>query len=252
MRINKAAAIGGGVLAAAGVVGVAVAASQPASLIIAIGIKGIAAMKTCAWAAIGVGAAAAGGSAAPAVVDSMKRKNSVRMIESKQSEEQKSISEYAHDSLNPEKTAARLNQLAQNNPNLQPLIDKCLGQLKKMDGYQIKHKSLLDSNDAVYLRDTIEVINESERRMCRNMRNIINCCILVEDGSGGIDDLDSNIIDASLSDNEEELDSVGTLLKYSVSYINNFNKNGVKDRSELDAWLKVTKASVGDQNESYY
>ncbi|MBQ1388995.1 MAG: hypothetical protein IIY78_05150 [Clostridia bacterium] len=251
MKINKAAAIGGGVAAVAGIVGVAVAASQPASLIIALGVRGIAALKVGSWAAVGVGVAAGAGSTVPAVKDKLKHNNDVRLIESRQNEEQKSLEEYAHDSLNPEKTSARLIQLAENNPKLTELTNKCLDQLEKMDGYQKKHKSLLDANDAVYLRDTIEVINESERRMCRNMRNIINCCILVEDGSGGIEDLDADIISTALSDNEDELNSVGTLLKYSVSYINNFNKNGVKDRSELDAWLKVTKAYLGDKNENY-
>ena len=48
-------------------------------------------------------------------------------------------------------------------------------------------------------------------------------------------------LEAALADNEEELKAVSTLLKYSVSYINNYNRNGVSDRSELDAWLKIMK-----------
>ena len=77
--------------------------------------------------------------------------------------------------------------------------------------------------------------------MCRNFRNIINCCILIEDTNQGAEELDAEIVDASLADNEEELKAVSTLLKYSVSYINNYNRNGVSDRSELDAWLKIMK-----------
>ena len=50
-------------------------------------------------------------------------------------------------------------------------------------------------------------------------------------------------------DNEEELGEVATLLRYSVAYINNYNRNGVSDRRELDAWLKVMKASTGGSNE---
>ncbi|MBQ5440172.1 MAG: hypothetical protein IIT49_05260, partial [Clostridia bacterium] len=124
-------------------------------------------------------------------------------------------------------------------------VDKCIAQMDKMDSFQSRQQSLLDANEAVYLLDTIEVLRESEKRMCRNFRNIINCCILVEDSSSDVSELDHDVINSSLNENEEELKSVSTLLKYSVTYINNYNRNGVKDRSELDAWLKVMKDSIG-------
>ena len=93
------------------------------------------------------------------------------------------------------------------------------------------------------------MIDNSEKRMCRNFRNIINCCILVEDTAQGEEALDHEIINASLAENEDELRAVNTLLQYSVAYINNYNRNGVSDRSELDAWLKVMKNSMGGNHE---
>ncbi len=147
-----------------------------------------------------------------------------------------------------QKTVLILEQLRKNNPNLSELVDNCLEQMDKINTYQARHKSLIAANEAIYLQDTIDVINESERRMCQNFRNIINCCILIENDNGSVDELDQDIISSSMSDNQEELNAVATLLKYSVAYINNYNRNGVSDRSELDAWLRVMKASIGGEN----
>ena len=144
----------------------------------------------------------------------------------------------------------RFEQLRLNNPALDNLVERCLTQMDTIDMYQARHKSLLDANEAIYLEDTIEVIDNSERRMCRNFRNIINCCILVEDTDKGEEALDRDIIESSLAENEEELRCVDTLLKYSVAYINNYNRNGVSDRRELDAWLKIMKDSMGGSYEN--
>ena len=64
-----------------------------------------------------------------------------------------------------------------------------------------------------------------------------------------MEDLDHATVEHSLKDNEEELNAVATLLRYSVAYINNYNRNGVSDRRELDAWLKIMKASMGENHE---
>ena len=76
------------------------------------------------------------------------------------------------------------------------------------------------------------------------MRNIINCCILVEDGSDDLSDFDNEIIEKSLSENENELKNVDTLIHYAVNYINNYQQNGVTDMSELKAWIEVMRKST--------
>ncbi|MBQ2605120.1 MAG: hypothetical protein VZR27_07025 [Acutalibacteraceae bacterium] len=223
----------------------AVGLSAPPALIVAIGIKGVSSIAALSGIVAATGAVSLAGGTAAAVVSSVKKQNSTKLLESELESERKSFSDYAQDSLNPEKTRVRFEQLRKNNPSLGDIIDKCIIQMDKMDSFQSRQQSLLDANEAVYLLDTVEVIRESERRMCRNFRNIINCCILVEDSTSDVSELDYDVIDSSLNDNEEELKSVSTLLKYSVTYINNYNRNGVKDRSELDAWLKVMKESIG-------
>lgn len=248
MKILKVLRISGTALSAVGLVGIGVGILAPSSLIIAVGIRGVSAISTVSGVVLGTGIAAATGGTVPAIVSSVKKKNETRLLESRHESDMKNLSEYAKDSLNPEKTRVRLEQLRKNNPNLSELVDSCLEQMDKINTYQARHKSLIAANEAIYLQDTIDVINESERRMCQNFRNIINCCILIENDNGSVDELDQDIISSSMSDNQEELNAVATLLKYSVAYINNYNRNGVSDRSELDAWLRVMKASIGGEN----
>lgn len=244
MKLLKALRVLGWLLTILGAVGVAAGLIASSSLIVALGIRTVTSLTIASFIALGVGAAALIGGSVPLLAQRIKEQNDHRLIEDKRREDNKNISEYAKDSLNPEKTRMRLEQLRRNNPKLSDLVDKCLRQMDRIDTYQARHRSLLDANEAIYLEDTVEVIDESERRMCQNIRNIINCCILIEDTDSPVEELDQTIIEKSLSDNEEELSAVSTLLKYSVAYINNYNANGVKDRSELDAWLKIMKSSM--------
>ena len=244
MKLLKALRVLGWLLAILGAVGVAAGLIASSSLIVALGIRTVTSLTIASFISLGVGAAAVIGGSVPLIAQRIKQQNDNRLIEDKRREDTKNISEYAKDSLNPQKTRTRLEQLRRNNPKLSDLVDRCLRQMDRIDTYQARHRSLLDANEAIYLEDTVEVIDESERRMCQNIRNIINCCILIEDTDSPVEELDQTIIEKSLSDNEEELSAVSTLLKYSVAYINNYNANGVKDRSELDAWLKIMKSSM--------
>ena len=249
MKFLRFLRILGYLLTIAGIVGVVASILKPPSLVLILRGPGMLALPVISYVAMGVGIASIAGGSIPLLAARIRQQNDTRLVESKRQADTKSFAEYAKDSLNPEKTRIRLEQLRRNNPNLSDLVDRCLTQMDRIDTYQARHKSLLDANEAIYLEDTIEVIDESERRMCQNFRNIINCCILIEDTDSSADELDQNIIEGSLADNEEELSAVATLLKYSVAYINNYNRNGVKDRSELDAWLKIMKSSMEGNNE---
>ncbi len=249
MKLYKALRIIGAILAAAGLIGIGAGLFATSSMIVAVGVRALSAITVVSGVALGAGVAAIGTGTIPPLIQSLRQQSNNRMLEDKRKNDQKEFSEYAKDSLNPEKTRARLEQLRDHNENLSKLVDICLRQMDRIDTYQDRHKSLLEANEAIYLEDTIEVIDESERRMCHNFRNIINCCILVEYTDSGAEELDQDIINTALADNEEELSSVSTLLKYSVAYINNYNRNGVQDRTELDAWLKIMKASMGGENE---
>lgn len=256
MKKNKLLLIAGIIIsalgltaAAAGLIAGAILSPANSSMVVALGIRTLNALTSAAYITAGIGAGAAVVGAIPIAANIIRNHTDTKLIETTKKEDQKKFDEYAHDSLNPEKTRIRLEQLRRNNPSLSDLIDRCLTQMDTIDIYQARHKSLLDANEAIYLEDTIEVIDNSEKRMCRNFRNIINCCILIENTDKGPEELDADIIESSLSENEEELHIVNTLLKYSVGYINNYNRSGVSDRRELDAWLKVMKDSTGGNHE---
>lgn len=232
-------------LAAVGLIGLAAAAFATPSLIVSIGVRTIAALKTASiiTACVGGGIFALG--FVPNVKKLISRSNSQKLLKGKEAQRQKTFDEYARDSLNPEKTRERLADLKENNQSLAPIVDKCLGQMDRMDKLQERYKTLLEANDAIYLNDTVSVIDDAETRLCRNIRNIINCCILVEDGSSQLSDFDNEIIIRAESDNESELENVNTLIHYAVNYINNYQQNGVTDMSELKAWINVMKSSTG-------
>ena len=238
----------GAIVAAIGLIGIGASSLASSAMIVAIGIRGVEAFKVAGIITAAVGGLAIAGGTVPVVTGLIDSQNRRRELESHREKSRKSFDEYAKDSLNPERTRERFEQLKLNNPHLTKLVDICLSQMDRMDTCQARQQSLLTANEAIYLEDTVTVINESERRMCRNFRNIINCCILIEDTDQGSEQLDGDIINSSLADNEEELKSVSTLLKYSVAYINNYNRNGVSDRSELDAWLKIMKSSTSGDN----
>ena len=241
----KALRILGAVLSAIGLVGVAAGLLASSSMIVAIGIRGVSLLSTISAITLCTGVTALAGGTIPAVV---RRRNNQRQLEHDRETDRKQFSDYAKDSLNPEKTRIRLEQLRRKNPNLNTLVETCLEQMDRIDTYQARHKSLLDANEAIYLEDTIEIIDESEKRICRNIRNIINCCILVEDGSSELSDFDRQIIDKALRENESELENVNTLIHYAVNYINNYQQNGVTDMSELRAWIEVMRSST-DKND---
>ena len=249
MKKGKGLRILGIILTLLGIIGIGAVSVANSAMIVALGIRTLGTLTTLSYITAGVGVLALAGGTVPVLVQSLKNKSDQKLLESSRRENIKQFSEYAKDSLNPEKTRVRFEQLRRNNPALSGLIDRCLVQMDTIDSYQARHKSLLEANEAIYLEDTIEVIDNSEKRMCRNFRNIINCCILVEDTAQGEEALDHEIINASLAENEDELRAVNTLLQYSVAYINNYNRNGVSDRSELDAWLKVMKNSMGGNHE---
>lgn len=242
--MSKIPKIIGALLAVLGVIGIVTASMATPSLIVSIGVRAISVLKTLAI----VTACAGGGIFALGFVPNIKNlissSNSQKMIQGKAAERKKTFDEYAKDSLNPVKTRERLDDLKESNASLSPIVDKCVNQMDRMDKLQDRYKTLLEANDALYLSSTVSVIDDAETRLCRNIRNIINCCILVEDGSAQLSDFDNEIIDKALRENESELENVNTLIHYAVNYINNYQQNGVTDMSELKAWIDVMKSST--------
>ena len=233
----------GAILAALGIAGIVTASMATPSLIVSIGVRAISMLKIASIAVTGIGAGTVALGFIPNIKNAISNSSNQKMLEGKKSERKKTFDEYAKDSLNPVKTRERLDDLKENNARLSPIVDRCVGQMNRMDKLQDRYKTLLNANDAIYLNDTIAVIDDAETRLCRNIRNIINCCILVEDGSSELSDFDNDIINKAFSENESELENVNTFIHYAVNYINNYQQNGVTDMSELKAWIEVMRRS---------
>ena len=193
--MSKIPKIIGALLAALGIAGIITASMATPSLIVSIGVRAISTLKIVSiiTACVGGGVFALG--FVPNVVNLISSSNKKKMIKGKVEERKKTFDEYARDSLNPVKTRERLDDIKENNASLSPIVDKCINQMDRMDKLQDRYKMLLDANDAIYLNNTVPVIDDAETRLCRNIRNIINCCILVEDGSSELSDFDRQIIE---------------------------------------------------------
>lgn len=159
----------------------------------------------------------------------------------RQQEHSKVLTDYAEDSTNPDFTRKRFQQLRHEIPDLGDLIDECLTQMNRMDKLQAKQQILIDTNDALYLRETVTVLDNVERRLCRNFRNVINLCIAAED----CDSVDQKKVRKNLDDNEKKLHDAKKLLKASVDWINQYNMGSENsDRSEVENWIAVIRDSL--------
>lgn len=168
-----------------------------------------------------------------------KRRQAQKHEQAKQ--QAKVVTDYAEDSSNPIFTRRRLQQIAQEMPDLEELIGQCLDQMDRMDKLQMKQEILIETNDARYLKDTVVVLENVESRICRNFRNVINLCIAAED----LKHLDMKKIQKSLDDNEKKLSDTQELLKASVDWINQYNTDSQNsDRSEVENWIAVIRDSL--------
>lgn len=150
------------------------------------------------------------------------------------------LTDYAQDSENPEFTRKRLEQLSAETPQLEGLVTKCLKQMEMMDKLQAKQDALIEANDARYLKDTVMVLNNVERRLCRNFRSVINLCIAAE----SVERLDATKIERKLDDNRKKLDDAKELLKASADWINQYDSDADSDRSEVENWIAVIRDSL--------
>lgn len=152
---------------------------------------------------------------------------------------------YAADSSNPEFTRQRLLQIRSQSPNFANLVDRCLEQMDHMDRLQEKQRLLIETNDALFLKDTVAVLDKVETRICQNFRSIVNLCIISDDPTG----LEAQKIDKIIGSNEERLNNAQELLKASAAWINQYNTDKNKsDRSEVETWITVIRDSLKEDD----
>lgn len=140
----------------------------------------------------------------------------------------KIIEAYAVDSENPVLTKERLIQLDIEKPQFRGIIAVCLNQLEEMDRIQAKQNFLIKTNGARYLKDTMEVLDKLERKMCRMVLSIVNSCETYDVAPDEQKERDV------LNKNAEMLSVAQRLLDTSLESINNRIKN-VRDDSQETA-----------------
>lgn len=239
----------GAVLTALGIIGTTLRYVFESAIIVALGIHALSSLTVIAGLVTGFGLGNIVLSFVPAIKARLSEGKTKKLLKSKLTEEIKSISEYESDSLNPEKIRTRLLQLQSRNANLKDIIVICISQKDEIDRYQEQLNRLIRANDALYLNDVPAVLDSAEERICANFRDIINCCILVEYDNTPLSEHSREIVVETLKSNKEELEAVRTLLDRSVAYINDYNRKGISDRRELDAWIKTMEEKINKKGE---
>ena len=231
------------IIAILGALGIGITSVSNPEMIVTIGIRTIETWHTIAITTTALASAATVLSLVPYTKKAIKLKQingkNQQMLDAKIENDKQTFDDYAKDSLNPVLARKRLLSLKEHNADISETVDSCINQMDKMDRYQERLQTLIDANEAIYLNDTISALDNAEKRMCKNYRSVINCLMLFEDGNETMTDFDENIIANAIKANDNELDTVGKLIRYAVNYINNYEQNGIEDRSELDSWLKI-------------
>ena len=151
--------------------------------------------------------------------------------------------QYRLDAGNPVNTRKRLEQIKESTPGAANLMDRCLSQLDRMDELQKRQQMLLESNDAAYLKDTVNTLEQVEHEICLNYRGIVNQCI-VSGPTADESKFDMDKIERSLSKNQELLDQSKELLKVSADWIDSYNEQENPDRSLLDSWIRTIRNTI--------
>ena len=210
-------------------------------LIIRYGIRIYAAIRTgTIWFGIG-GIIVAIALSVPSLLSGIRRRQELARDIEQQRQETQILTDYSADSENPDKVRKRLAQLQLEMPALEWLTRKCREQMDEMDSLQARQKLLIETNAAIYLQDTVDLVDNIEREICLSYREIVNLCI----AAGSADNLDNDHVNRILEENKNRLGGVQTLLILSAKWINDYNTARQKDsRDQLDSWMAVINNSL--------
>jgi len=150
------------------------------------------------------------------------------------------MTNYAGNVDNPELTRKMLAECLHDNAGFDRQLNQCLAQMDLMDELQARQSRLLQANAALYLKETEEVLNQVERWICRNVRNVINLCV----AAGRPDQLNSEQVNQFLQDNNSKLKDASELIRVSVERINQYTLRGSNSSSEVKHWIEVIRESL--------
>lgn len=158
-------------------------------------------------------------------------------------EREKVITDYAKDDKNPLKVRKRLEQLEQEYPQIENLIQRCLGQMDSMDRLQEKQEELIGQNEALYLKQTVDVLERLECQLCENYRSIINLCI----ADALVSEAERAEIEQVLNENDQKLGYARKMLRASARRINSYNAGNKSGDEEILSWIETLDKALEGQ-----
>ena len=214
------------------------------SLILSFGVRGAAVLSKLIVILCGAGTALSGIGALKTAVLEISENRRLEANLRKSLEEKAAVEEkYAHDAGNPVITRKKLLQIRESTPGVRHLMDMCISQLDRMDELQERQATLLETNDASYLRDTVNTLNRVEQELCLNFRGIVNQCIVYGENADE-SKLDMAKVNKAIGSNASLLDQSKELLKVSADWIDKYNEQEDPDRSLLDSWIRTIKDTI--------
>lgn len=214
-------------------------------LIISFGVKTFQLISAGGTGAIVICAIAVGVNGIPLIIAKALHKREQEQELAQKRQQSQVLADYTEDSTNPDFTRKRLQQLWEEMPGTEDLVERCLEQMDRMDRLQSKQEFLIKANDARYLQDTVTVLDNVERRICRNFQNVVNLCIAAD----GVEQLDWNEVEKYLEDNQKKLNDTTELLKASAKRINQYNADGDKSAwDEVKSWIAVIRNSLEEED----
>lgn len=214
-------------------------------LIISFGVRTFRIISIVEFGATGICAFATAVNGVPLMIAAMLQKHEQEQELAQKRQQSQILADYTEDSTNPDYTRKRLLYLREEMPGAEDLVQRCLEQMDSMDRLQAKQEFLIQANDASYLRDTIAVLDNVERRICRNFQNVVNLCIAVD----RIEQLDMKEVEKYLRNNQKKLNDTSELLTASAKRINQYNAGD--DRSawdEVRSWIETIRSSLEEED----
>lgn len=232
------------VLAAIAVIGTVVLKAGETGLILALGVRGAALLSRLPAYVFGLAAGISGLGVAKTAISGFAEERRLKAEWQKRiTENENVVEEYAKNASDPVTTRKRLLQIKESSPGVTHIMKQCIAQLDRMDELQERQQMLLETNDASYLRDTVNTLNQVEQEICLNFRGIVNQCIVSGD-SADESKLDMEKVNSALERNTALLDQSKELLKVSADWIDNYNEQGNPDRSLLDSWIRTIRDTI--------
>lgn len=214
-------------------------------LIICLGVRTFRTISVGGLIATAICALAATVNGIPLAIAASRRRHEQELELAQKRQQSQILADYTEDSTNPDFTRKRLLYLREEMPGAEGLVQRCLSQMDEMDRLQAKQEFLIRANDASYLSDTIAVLDNVERRICRNFQNVVNICIATDK----IERLDMIEIEKYLKNNQKKLDDTSELLTASAKRINQYNAGD--DRSawdEVRSWIETIRSSLEEED----